>query len=115
LTFKCPKWFDDGQFFASNAPHSLQDTLLTYFKNNPAAYQEAVRQRPNGPLAISYVRGSRRNPVPDRFDCIFATPDFEVLQCSYDYEGAIGARSDHGFVLGGLILDEPSSKIHSNR
>jgi len=67
------------------------------------------------PLAISYVRGSRRNPVPDRFDCVFATPDFEVLQCSYDYEGAIGAHSDHGFVLGGLILDEPSSKIHSNR
>ncbi len=23
---------------------------------------------------------------------IFATPDFEVIQCSYDYEGAIGAQ-----------------------
>ncbi|MFZ1398279.1 MAG: endonuclease/exonuclease/phosphatase family protein [Candidatus Promineifilaceae bacterium] len=100
-------YYEEGLFFSSSAPHPLEDTLLTYYRNNPEAHQAIVQLRPDGPLAISYVRGSRKKPVPDRFDYIFASPDIEVFQCTYDYEGGIGAGSDHGIVTADLTVGQP--------
>lgn len=98
--------YDEGMFFSTRAHHHLKDTLATYFANNPEAYQAAVQLRPEGPLAVSYVRGSRKNPTPDQFDFIFASPDIEVLQCTYDYEGGIAAGSDHGIVIADLSVGQ---------
>lgn len=103
-TDKADPYYEEGLFFSSGAPHHLLDTLKTYYRNNPEAYKAVIQQRPDGPLAVSYVRGSRKNPVPDRFDYIFASPDIEVIQCAYDYEGGIGAGSDHGIVIAALSV-----------
>lgn len=87
-------------FFSANAGPNLQDTLLAYFRQDAEAYAEAVAARPNGPLAISYKRGS----TYDRFDYVLVSPKFEVLACRYDYEGAKAAGSDHGIILADITL-----------
>lgn len=95
-------YYEEGLFFSSGAPHQLMDALVTFYRNNPEAHQAVVQQRPEGPLAVSYIRGSQK----DRFDYIFASPDFEVIQCEYDYEGGIGAGSDHGIVIADLSVGQ---------
>ena len=99
-TNKADPYYEEGLFFSTGAPHNLIDTLQTFYKNNLYEYQAALQQRPDGPLAVSYIRGSQK----DRFDYIFASPDFEVLQCAYDYEGGRSAGSDHGIVIADLSV-----------
>lgn len=89
-----------ARFFAAGASHNLQDTLLSYYRQDSEAYKRALTERPNGPLAVSYVRGRKE----DRFDYIFASPELEVLECRYDYDGAKAAGSDHGIVLADLSI-----------
>lgn len=103
-------YYEEGLFFSSVAPHHLVDTLLTFFRNNPEAYQAALQKRPAGPLAVSYARGSKKNPVHDRFDYIFASPNIEVLQCTYDYKGGTSAGSDHGIVIADLSVGKSENQ-----
>lgn len=99
-------WYPENSFFSSAPTHQLADSLIEYLKKDTEVYESVVGERPNGPLAVSFVRGSSRRPVEDRFDYIFVSPDFEVLTCVYDYEGAVKASSDHGFVYADVHLQE---------
>jgi endonuclease/exonuclease/phosphatase family metal-dependent hydrolase len=47
---------------------------------------------------VSYVRGTKAKPVADRFDYIFVSPEIRVVGCTYDYERASEAGSDHASV-----------------
>ena len=98
------KWLLENQFFGSNGLHTLRDAYLDYLKHNPREYAEIVKMRPIGPLAVSYIRGSTMNPVEDRFDYIFVSPDINVINCTYEYSKAKEAGSDHGIVFADLIL-----------
>lgn len=93
-------YYEEKLFFSKGAPHHLVDTLQAYYKNNSEAYQVVKQERPDGPLALSFVRGSQK----DRFDYIFASPDFEVIRCDYDYKGGKNAGSDHGIVIAELSV-----------
>jgi hypothetical protein len=55
-------------------------------------------------LLPPYTRGSKKNPVPDRFDYLLASPEFSIREVVYDYEGGCAAGSDHAFVRAGLLL-----------
>jgi hypothetical protein len=37
-------------------------------------------------------------PSPRRYDVILASPDWEVRDVAYSYQGAVEAGSDHGLV-----------------
>ena len=78
--------------------HGLRDAYLDHLTQNPAEYEDALRLRPDGPLAVSYVRGSKASPTADRFDYVFVSPEIVVRSCRYDYEGAVACGSDHGSV-----------------
>lgn len=103
---KDSSFYLEKSFFGASPPHQLRDALIDYFWQDNAAYQRAIRERPNGPLAVSYIRGSSSNPTEDRFDYIFVSDDIEVSYCRYDYEGAKNARSDHGIVIADVKLVE---------
>jgi hypothetical protein len=86
--------------FFSNAPgHDLSDALLVYLRDDPDAYRELLRQRPDGPLEVTYAHGA----TPDRYDYIMITSQFEVEHIVHDYAGALAAGSDHGFVSAELV------------
>ena len=58
--------------------------------------------RPDGPLAVSYIRGNKRKYTPSRYDFIYATKDIGVINVKYLYDEAIEAGSDHALVLAEL-------------
>ncbi len=99
-------WYPEKSFFSNKPPHQLSDSLIEYLKKDTEAYESALQQRPEGPLAVSYMRGSTKRPVEDRFDYLFISPDFDVDTCIYDYDGATGASSDHAMVFANVRLRE---------
>jgi exonuclease III len=98
------EWYQESSFFSATPRHRLQDALLAYYRRDVKAYNEALVFRPNGPLAVSYQRGSSRNPVLDRFDYVFVSPEIDVDLCYYDSERGLSARSDHGIVIADLTI-----------
>ncbi len=94
------RWLLENQFFGNNALHRLRDVYLDHLREHPAQYERIKKRRPNGPLAVSYVR----NGTEDRFDYIFVSDEVRVSRCSYDYEAAKAAGSDHGIVVADLVL-----------
>ena len=97
-------WLLENLFFGSNKLHRLRDAFLDYLRHHPAEHAEIKERLPRGPLAVSYVRGSKAKPVEDRFDYVFVSEEIEVTECSYDYQGAKAAGSDHGIVPADLHL-----------
>ena len=97
-------WLLENRFFGVNKPHRMRDAFLDHLRGHPREYEEIKERRPHGPLAVSYVRGSRNNPIEDCFDYIFVSEEIEVADSSYDYQGATAAGSDHGIVTAGLRL-----------
>lgn len=94
------RWLLENQFFGNNALHRLRDAYLDHLREHPAEYEEIKERRPHGPLAVSYIR----NGTEDRFDYIFVSDEVRVSRCSYNYEAAKAAGSDHGIVVADLIL-----------
>jgi endonuclease/exonuclease/phosphatase family metal-dependent hydrolase len=98
-------WYLENRFFGADPPHRLRDTLIDYYKKDAEAYRAVKESRTDDePLAVSYVRGSKKWPVEDRFDYVFVSDEIDVLHCHYDYDGARAARSDHGIVVADLRI-----------
>jgi endonuclease/exonuclease/phosphatase family metal-dependent hydrolase len=73
---------------------------------------EAIRQlRPAGPLVVSHRTGRRtgREGTPRRFDSIWVSSDYAVLDVQYLYDEALAAGSDHAIVVADLTLRPPGS------
>ncbi len=96
------RWFLENQFFGANPTHRLRDAYLDHLRDRPDEYEEIRRQRPEGPLAISYVRGSGAKAIPDRFDYIFISPEIACLEAAYHYDAGVHAGSDHAPVTATL-------------
>jgi endonuclease/exonuclease/phosphatase family metal-dependent hydrolase len=88
------------EFFSCEPGHRLSDALLAYFRANPRAYDKVLRERPEGPLAVTYTHGR----TADRYDYIMVSPEFDVVDILHDYDGALEAGSDHGFVSAQLTV-----------
>ena len=97
-------WLLENQFFGNNPPHRLRDAFLDYLRAHRPEYEEIERRRPQGSLAVSYVRGSKKNSIEESFDYVCVLEEIEVADCSYDYQGATAAGSDHGIVTAELRL-----------
>ncbi len=97
-------WYPENRFFGSNKTHRLRDALPDYLRQHPVEYERITELRPRGPLAVSYVRGSTRNPTEDRMDYVFVSDEIGVISCSYDYEGARASGSDHAIVTADVVV-----------
>ena len=89
------------EFFSNRPGHGLSDAFLSHLRSNPDAYNEILRTRPDGPLAVTYTHGG----TADRYDYIMVSGEFAVVDVTHDYEGALGAGSDHGLVRVQLTSD----------
>ena len=99
---------DDPDLFAPGAVHGLTDVLLTLYAQQPDQRDRARRERPDGPLEVSYVERRANPPVPRRYDLLLASRHWTVHEVTYDYEGAVAAGSDHAVVRACLELDDSS-------
>ena len=99
-------WWKDEPILMGNRPlHELKDVYRIYLKQHPEIYEKIIKNRPEGPLAISYKRGSRTK-VPCRYDFIYATKDLEPIFVDYCYDKATKAGSDHAIVIAELVLEK---------
>jgi endonuclease/exonuclease/phosphatase family metal-dependent hydrolase len=93
-------WSYENEFFGSTPPHRLRDALTDALGRDRERYAAAVAARPEGPLEVSYKRGT----TEDRFDYILVSPEVEVVDCQYDYRAGVAAGSDHGHVVATLAI-----------
>ncbi len=93
---------EEWDLLAPNRAHNLRDTLRVLLMGKPDAMAAIKRARPNGPLKISFKQGAKEY----RYDHIYATPDFDVLDVDYQYGAATAAGSDHALVVAQLELPE---------
>ena len=93
-------WLEENCFWAQSE-HDLADVWLDYLERQPELLAKCRLERPDGPSVVSYVRGSKNKPVPDRFDYVLASPEFTATSMSYEPE-AFTAGSDHAFVTATL-------------
>jgi hypothetical protein len=98
-------WWEDEQLLLGATPlHKLRDVFRVYLANNPNELAGIVDARPNGPLAISHVRGSGRQTTECRYDFIYATPDVRVDKVAYVFDDIIREASDHALVITDLVV-----------
>ena len=97
-------WSEENTFWTDPNP-DLRDVWIQYLADNPDVAAQIKTTWTDGPSAVSYTRGSRKSPVPDRFDYVLATPEFAIHHVAYDYDGGLAARSDHAFLMADLSLD----------
>ena len=95
-------WYLENLFFSASPPHALRDAFLDYLVDNPAEHARILEERPEGPLAVTYVRGSKARPQPDRFDYVFISEHFSVERVAHNYEASVEAGSDHATVQADL-------------
>jgi endonuclease/exonuclease/phosphatase family metal-dependent hydrolase len=97
-------WDDEPLLLGETRLHQLQDVFRVYLTNNPKEFADIVASRPNGPLAISYVRGNRRKMTECRYDFVYASPDVGVEKVVYVFDDTIKTVSDHAFVIADLVV-----------
>ena len=88
-------WEAEEALYGADPKHDLRDVLRIYLDDNPAEMEAIRAERPEGPLAKSFLRGHK---TPARYDAIYASPEFGVLKVEYHWEDALKAGSDHGLV-----------------
>jgi hypothetical protein len=107
----CFRWLGPGDFegrlLGPSARHRLRDTLRTLLDARPEEYERIRRERPQGPLAVSYkTRTEHGAPGLHRYDHIYASwPDFRVKEVRYLYDQARTAGSDHALLVADLEAD----------
>ena len=104
------RWYLENLFFSKTPPHALRDAYLDYLWQNPREYTAIISESPEGPLATTYIRGSRNRPVRDRFDYIFVSKHLAIERCWHEYDESVEAGSDHASVHAQLsIISERTS------
>jgi hypothetical protein len=99
-------WWNDGEqhLLGPERRHRLRDVYREVVAFDPERSRALERDRPNGPLAVSYRRGHGDGAVDCRYDSILASWQFEVVDAAYDYERSVAAGSDHAMVAATLRL-----------
>jgi hypothetical protein len=88
---------------SANVKHRLRDSYRLFLEANPKSMSKIREERPDGPLALSYVRG-KATSVPCRYDFMLVSPEFQVHRVDYPYNQSLEAGSDHSAVVADLEL-----------
>jgi exonuclease III len=97
-------WKEEPVLLGYRPIHNLRDVFRSYLMRNIDLFEQIKERFPQGPLAVSHMRGPTKKAIPCRYDFIYASPNIEVIKASYTYESAIAARSDHALVIADLEL-----------
>lgn len=81
--------------------HGHHDVYRAWLEADPSRLDAVRDQRPEGPLAVTFVRGTTRK-VADRFDALLASPSIRVHDVAHAYDNSVAAGSDHSYVLATL-------------
>jgi endonuclease/exonuclease/phosphatase family metal-dependent hydrolase len=102
----------DDVLWGPQKTHVLQDALRRWLTDHPESVERIRRARPDGPLLISHRTGRRKGleGTPRRFDSIWVSDDFAVINISYLYADGFVAGSDHAVVVADLELRSPSEQ-----
>jgi endonuclease/exonuclease/phosphatase family metal-dependent hydrolase len=84
--------------------HPFRDLYREHVERDGTKLAEARLARPEGPLAVSYVRRGRGTRYESRYDFLLGSPSVEVIDADYDYEAACDAGSDHAVVSARVAL-----------
>ena len=90
-------------FFDPEHGHGLRDAFRSFLTEHLLALERIKVRRPNGPLAVTHVRGGNR-PVADRFDALMVSQAARIESIEHDYEDAVAAGSDHAYVRAELSM-----------
>lgn len=98
---------DAEELLGPDPSHPLHDVFITLLDRRPELREQAVAERPDGPLAVSYIRGrDGQKQTRSRYDAVYASDHFEVADVRYLYEEAIAAGSDHAVVVATVRLSK---------
>jgi exonuclease III len=97
---------EELSFFATAPPHGAGDAFLAWLSAHPDEAERARKLRPDGPLAVTHNRGSKNYPKGVRFDRIMVSNNIEVVSVHHELADALGAGSDHAYVLTELHVPE---------
>ena len=95
-------WKEEPILFGAERQHDLQDAFRQDLAKNPEELKAIVAERPDGPLAISHLRGSQN--VPSRYDFVYVSPEWTVVNAQYRFEEAVDHGGDHALVSADLTL-----------
>jgi endonuclease/exonuclease/phosphatase family metal-dependent hydrolase len=100
------EWWDDREaiLHGVDRAHDLRDAYREYLEQTVETREAVERERPEGPLAVSFERGRGDRKVPCRYDYVYTSPEFEVENVCYRYEDAVAAGSDHALLVAELTL-----------
>jgi hypothetical protein len=99
-------WNGEPSLLGGEPVHHLRDAFRSYLHDHPEELAAITHLHPNGPLAVSHVRGKNLCRTECRYDFIFCTPETVVDSISYMYAESLAAGSDHALVVATLRLPE---------
>lgn len=105
-----PSMTGDATLIGPRPRHHLTDALHRWLGGHPTELEQIRTQRPEGPLAVSYITSGAGRAV--RYDHLFITDDLRSESITYRPPGADG--SDHGAILATLAFDNEGSSTDSS-
>lgn len=97
-----PRPNEEPLLFGAKAPHDCRDAFLAHLAMKPEMLARVQAERPDGPLAVTHLRGSSK--VPCRYDAVYVSPEWCVASVMHRFDGAIRELSDHAVVVAEMDL-----------
>lgn len=82
--------------------HDLSDAFRLWLALNPAEWEAIAARSPDGPLAVTHLRGAKNNPC--RYDQVWVSPEWAVYSVRHLTEASFEAGSDHALVRANLRI-----------
>ena len=82
--------------------HDLSDAFRRWLAANPAEWEAIEAERPDGPLAVTHLRGTKN--IPCRYDQVWVSPEWMVESVRHLTEASFETGSDHALVVADLKI-----------
>jgi hypothetical protein len=86
----------------SERKHDLADAFRRWLAANPAEWEAIAAERPDGPLAVTHLRGAKN--IPCRYDQVWVSPEWTVESVRHLTDASFEAGSDHAIVSANLNI-----------
>jgi len=86
----------------SERKHYLSDAFRLWLAANPDEQARLETEHPDGPLAVTHLRGAKN--IPCRYDQVWVSPEWQVESVRHLTEASFEAGSDHALVSADLAL-----------
>lgn len=93
---------EEPLLFGEHAPHNCRDVFLDYLGSHPDELERAKAEYPNGPLAVTHLRGPTK--IPCRYDAVYVSPEWAVGTVAHHFDESIWELSDHALVTAEIEL-----------